>query len=136
MKNRAAALWGQTVSNRNKLLSSKGLDDQKFVESWDLGKLARWYERGKKKVDKELRIEVLINRLLNLDLYVREMMELNLNSMSRIQMNHHKVVTIDTESSGYNTDDEEIKNAADDCEHPDCHRVDCKINNAKMPPGL
>ena len=58
------------------------------------------------------------------------MMKLNLKSMSRIQMNHHKVVTIDTESSGFNTDDEDIKNAADDCEHPECHRLKCKFEEA------
>lgn len=87
------------------------------MQSWSIDTLARWYQRGKQKVDKELRIEVLLNRIINLDLYVKDMMELNLQAMSRIQMNHHKVVTIDTETSGYNTDDEDIKNAADDCEH-------------------
>lgn len=104
-------------------MSKTELDDVEFVQSWGVDKLARWYHRGKNKVDKELRIEVLLNRVLNLDLYIKEMMELNLSSMSRIQMNHHKVVKIDTPSSDYNTDEEEAKNAADDCEHPECHRV-------------
>lgn len=76
-------------------------------------------------MDRELRIEVLLSKVINLDLYVKELMELNLAMMKRIQTSHHKVVTIDTESSGYNTEEEDAKNAEDDCEHIECHRVEC-----------
>ena len=78
-------------------------------------------------MDRELRIEVLLSKVLNLDLYVRELMELNIAEMKRIQTSHHKVVNIDTESSGYHTSDEDAKNAQDDCEHVECHRVHCQI---------
>lgn len=58
--------------------------DEDIVRSWGLGEITRWYKRGKKKMDKWLRIEVLLSKLMNLDLYVREMMELNLAMMKRI----------------------------------------------------
>ena len=86
----------------------------------------RWYKRGKKKLDKELRIEVLLTKVLNMDVYIKEMMQLNIAAMENIKFNHHKVVTIDTESSSCDTEEEDARNAADDCEHIECHRVACK----------
>lgn len=91
--------------------------DEGIVANWGIGEISRWYKRGKKKMDKNLRIEVLLNKVMNLDLYVKEMMELNLAMMKRIQTSHFKVVTVDTDSSGYHTSDEDFRNAADDCEH-------------------
>ena len=88
----------------------------------------RWYDRGLKKMENVLRIETIVNKVLNLDIYNREMQELNIGVMERIKHHHCKVVTIDTETSGYDTDEEEEANAADDCEHPECHRIDCKVD--------
>jgi hypothetical protein len=88
----------------------------------------RWYERGKEKMSRNLRIESILNKVLNLDIYNREMQELNVGYMDRIKYHHHKVVMIDTESSGYNTEEEEGKNAEDDCEHAECHRIECRID--------
>lgn len=87
-------------------------------------------------MDKELRLETLLTKVLNLDLYVKEIMELNLAAMKRIKTSRHKVVNVDTDSSGYNTEEEDAKNAADDCEHVECHRVECmfegRIKEEKM----
>lgn len=82
-------------------------------------------------MDKLFLIENWLNKILNLDVYVREMMELEIGSMNRIKRHHHKIVCIDTESSHYNTSEEDAKNADDDCEHVECHRVHCKIEAAK-----
>lgn len=49
--------------------------------------------------------------------------------MKKIQTSHHKVVLIDTESSGVNVSEEEIARAAihTNCEHKECHRLECKV---------
>lgn len=91
----------------------------------DLEELLRWYERGKEKMERNLRIETIVNKLLNLDIYNREMQELNIKEMERIKFHHHKVIMVDTDSSGYNTEEEEEANAADDCEHSECHAIKC-----------
>lgn len=51
--------------------------------------------------------------------------------MQRIKHHYQKVVRVDTESSDYNTDEENKKNAQDDCEHVECHRIHClrKVEN-------
>lgn len=98
----------------------------------DLEELLRWYDRGKEKMERNLRIEAIVNRVQNLDIYNREMQELNIKEMERIKYHHHKVIMVDTESSGYNTEEEEGENAADDCEHPECHRIECKIDPKRM----
>lgn len=67
--------------------------------------------------------------ILNTDVYIREMMELEISSMKRIKTHHVKTVTVDTDTSGYDTDEENAKNAGDDCEHVECHRVHCRIEN-------
>ena len=89
--------------------------------------ILRWYMRGKEKLEKELRIETLINKVNNQDIYVKEMMELNLGQMQRIKFNHRKVVGVDSETSGYDTAEEDALNADDDCEHAICHRLACIV---------
>ena len=89
----------------------------------------RYYTRGKKKLDKVLRIQNWLTMVLDLDVYFKEMKQLHVSSMSRIKRHHNKVVGIDTESSNYDTDEEDAKNAEDDCEHTECHRVYCKLKN-------
>ena len=66
--------------------------------------------------------------MLDVDVYFKEMMELEISKMKRIKHHHHKVVGIDTDSSDYVTDEEDAKNADDDCEHIECHKVHCKMN--------
>lgn len=63
------------------------------------------------------------------------MMEVNLGEMLRIKFNHRRVVGIDSESSGYDTDEEDRVNADDDCEHVICHRVDCKVDPSRSARG-
>lgn len=103
-------------------------DDKNFVRSWDHNELMRWYKRGKEKMLKQLRIETLINKVNNQDIYAKEMMEVNLAEMFRIKYNHRRVIGIDSDSSGRDTDEEDKANADDDCEHAYCHRVHCKID--------
>ena len=64
----------------------------------------------------------------NQDIYAKEMMQLNFGEMLRIKYNHRKVVGIDSDTSGYDTAEEDLANAADDCEHAVCHRVECKVD--------
>ena len=40
--------------------------------------------------------EVSLSKLLDLDIYSREMQEMNIGTMERIQYHHHKTVVIDT----------------------------------------
>ena len=102
-------------------------NNENNVHSWGIDKTLRWYRRGKKKMDRELRIESLMHKVRNLDLYAKQMMQLELGAMKRIQHNRHKVVGVDTESSDGNTAEEDADNAHDDCEHEICHKVACKI---------
>ena len=106
-------------------------DGQSISTHMTRDQVLRWYERSKVKLDNVLLIENWLNKILNLDVYVREMMELEIGSMTRIKRHHHKIVCIDTESSHYNTDEEDAANADDDCEHVECHRVHCKIEAEK-----
>ena len=39
----------------------------------NLNELLRWYERGKEKMSRNLRIETILNKVQNLDIYNREM---------------------------------------------------------------
>lgn len=104
------------------------VDDEHSAQRWTSKELIRWYRRGKKKVDSVLRIETLLKKIQNLDLYAKEMMQLHLPSMKRIQYHHYNVVGVETQSSDYNSLEEDAKNAADDCEHLECHEVVCKVD--------
>ena len=73
-----------------------------------------------------------MNKLLAHDIYIKELMQLNVGAMSRVKYNRHKTVNVDTESSGINTEEEDAENAADDCEHEECHRVECKREQWKI----
>lgn len=70
--------------------------------------------------------------ILNMDVYFREMMQLEIGRMKRIKHHHRKVVTVDTETSGYDTEEENAKNAGDDCEHVECHKIMCKKQNLNL----
>ena len=50
-------------------------------------------------MDRLLRIEILINKVLDLDLYFRDMKQLHLSAMNKIQEHHAKVVGVGTSSS-------------------------------------
>ena len=98
-----------------------------MVLDWSTEQIRRWYFRGRYKMHKALRIEVLLSKLINLDLYVKLLMKLNITAMEKIQTHHHKTITIDTESSGFRTSEDDRNNAGDDCEHEECHDVKCKV---------
>ena len=70
-------------------------------------------------MNKELRLEVLLSKLMNIDFYFREMKKLNLANMKEVQTGRHKVISIDTDSD--HTNEEESKTAEVDCEHQECH---------------
>ena len=82
-------------------------------------------------MERNLRVETIINKLLDLDIYSREMQEMNIGTMERIQYHHHKTVVIDTQSSEYDTDKEYLLIDLADCEHVGCHRVRCKVDPDK-----
>ena len=105
--------------------SAQSEEDEEFTDE----QLVRWYKRGMAKLAKILRTDHLLMTVQNMDIYHREMAQLELGSMERIKNHHYKYVTIDTESSEYDSDEENAKNAADDCEHIECHRVQCKREN-------
>ena len=88
----------------------------------------RWYTRGQLRMRKELRVENIVSKLLAHDIYIKELMQLNVAAMSRVKYSRHHTVNVDTESSGINTAEEDAENAADDCEHEECHRIYCKRN--------
>lgn len=75
---------------------------------------------------KNLRIETIVTNLMDINVYVTEMMQLKLSHMDRIKRAHHKVVGVDTTTSNYDTDEEDRRNAEDDCQHDECHAVVCK----------
>lgn len=101
-------------------------------DNMSTNEVLRWYDRGLAKMENNLRIETIVNKVLNLDIYNREMQELNIGTMERIKYHHHKVITIDTDTSGYDTDEADGENAADDCEHAECHRIECKLDPERM----
>ena len=104
--------------------------DDEFVQAWSTSELMRWYRRGKKKMERMMRVEVLMSKLMNLDIYVNEMMDVNLNEITRIQKHHIKTVRMDTDNT---TSEEERQNrrdksrAEEDCEHVVCHKVNCQF---------
>ena len=82
----------------------------------------------------QMRIEVILGKLINLDLYVREMMQLNLAAMKRIQHHDNHVVGLDTSEEVEESEKEYWENAFDDCEHEVCHRVYCQIDEKRGKP--
>lgn len=72
------------------------------------------------------RFECLLKQILDTEVYFKEMMMLNINAMTRIKHHRRKTINIASESSEVVTEEEDAKNAADDCEHEECHRVRCK----------
>ena len=50
-----------------------GGESEKKPASMTTNELMRWYERGKEKMYNNLRIETIVNKVLNLDIYNREM---------------------------------------------------------------
>ena len=76
---------------------------------------------------KELRVEELIKKVQRHDIYIKEMMQLNLAEMRRVKFSRHNSINVNSASSEVNTDEEDAKNAEDDCEHEECHRVRCRF---------
>ena len=63
--------------------------DPKIIENLSLAQQVRWFKRGSEKMDKLLRIENIAKKLMHIDIYVREMMKLNLGAMNPHQVPHN-----------------------------------------------
>ena len=77
-------------------------------------------------------VQSWLTKVMNLNVYFKEMKELHIAKMNHIRRHPHKVVDVDVLEEEYDTDREDRKNAADDCEHPECHRVICLQNQPKI----
>ena len=92
----------------------------------------RWYRRGKRKLDRALRIEILYNRVLNLDIYFRNMLKLHLSYLPNIRQNHLKVVRVGTSSSECATSEPDFTQIEDVCQHKECHLFKCKFEKIEV----
>ena len=85
----------------------------------------RFYERGMRKLTKNLRLEVVLARLRDLHLYHRDMKRVNLRYMDRIRYNNSNVIDVDTVVEDEDSDDFARERYMAECEHNDCHRTEC-----------
>ena len=60
-------------------------EDDEIVENWTHDQLRNWYDRGKRKMKKHMRVDAIIAKILNFEAYFKEMMELNIAEMKRIK---------------------------------------------------
>ena len=110
----------------------KETSDTRITQFWGLRELVRWYRRGKRKLDRALRIEILYNKVLNLDIYFRNMLKLHLTYLPNIQQNHLKVVRVGTSSSEYATSEPDFAQIEDVCQHKECHLFRCKFEKSNL----
>ena len=73
-------------------------------------------------MDDETRIESILKRIKNVEIYFKECMKVDLQKFSAVK--YHRNNTISLDSS-----DEDQESPLDDsiCEHPECHRIRCKL---------
>ena len=57
----------------------------------------RWFERGSSKIGQMTRIEVFLSRLLSLELYIREYMQLDDEKLQAIKFHRDRVVSLDSD---------------------------------------
>ena len=88
----------------------------------------RWLKKGREKLNQVLKVDNWMKNIMNLDVYVKEIKQLSIAHMKRVRHHHHKVVCVDNSDDTVDSDEEDKINAADDFEHPECHRVFCKRN--------
>ena len=73
----------------------------------------RWYKRGKIRLDQLLHVEMLLEKVINMDLYFKEMKKLNLNLLKQIQFHSQKTIDMDAVKFGEQTIIAENQN----CDH-------------------
>jgi hypothetical protein len=78
-------------------------------------------------MSQELRIETILNKLMDFDIYFREFLQLDLARMKAIKLHRDNVIELDTEESEPEGDAIQWERAMLQCEHKECHRVNCKL---------
>ena len=90
-------------------------------------RVPQWYTRGVDRIKHHFRLEVILQRLLNHELYFREMKRLDLGTMKRIKNHREYVISLQTDEEVNDNDDGGL--AGEDelkpCEDQRCHRFVC-----------
>ena len=108
----------------SKVLKSKILQEEEQVELTD-DQLRRWYNKGVFRVQGTTAIQNWTNKLMNLDVYFKKLKGLSIAKMKVIRQHPMNYIDVDIDELAYDSDKDEMDNALDDCECPECHMVVC-----------
>ena len=67
------------------------------MENLSSDQIQRWYERGASKLADMTRVEVILNRLLDFDIYFREFVRLDLANMEAIKHHRDRIISLDSD---------------------------------------
>ena len=92
--------------------------EERLTSSLDFDEILRWYKRGKRKMDELMRIEVLHEKVVTLELYLKELRQFTTAENRRIQqtvvlrlptlLDHYNAVMIDPESDHGSNEEEAL----------------------------
>ena len=74
-----------------------------------------------------------MNKLMNLDVYFKKLKGLHISTMKVIRQHPMNYIDVDMDKFAYDSDEDELDNAMDDCEHPECHELTCKFAKLEKP---
>ena len=107
------------------LFKSKILKEEAQIELSDI-QLRRWYNKGVERVSGSLAIQNWANKLMYMDTYFKKMMGIYIAKMQVIRQHPMNYIDVDMDEFAYDSDRDELENALDDCECPECHAIVCK----------
>lgn len=74
----------------------------------------------------EVQIEAILNKIMDFDIYFRDMMRLDLPNLQHIKEHVNNVVGLDSDEE--EAEEPEFNN----CDHPECHVFRCKSEAGDM----
>lgn len=75
-------------------------DDQpEYIMNMNRDQILEWYTIGVEKLDEETRIENILHRLMNIDIYMREFLGVDLKNMKAIRYHKDNVIPVGESSS-------------------------------------
>ena len=104
--------------------SDKDDDDDQPIPGLTANEITRWFKRGSILLEAETRVENMLNRVHNIEVYAKRWKRVDLERLARSERQPERVISLDS-------DDEERDEASPDshqiaCEHKECHAVACK----------
>jgi hypothetical protein len=72
-------------------------DDDQAPQDLTADDIIRWFKRGSSMLENETRVETLLERMLNMEIYAKRWKRLNLVRLARSEQQPERVISLDSE---------------------------------------